>query len=173
MNLLLLAALSTLPASEGHHGFGIYDVNPDLTTGDLEFFREVFVSPDAFPTQVDPLESSGEGFGVLLIENPITASQIIHVNGVKVGIVGPLTTAKVHRMKEGTYTVSFEAPNGFTYERVVATIEAETAHHPADGAMKPDPAVQPAEMPKGEPPAEMTPLEDAEEPEAEAPAPAE
>ena len=64
MNLLLLAALSTLPASEGHHGFGIYDVNPDLTTGDLEFFREVFVSPDAFPTQVDPLESSGDGFGV-------------------------------------------------------------------------------------------------------------
>ena len=91
----------------------------------------------------------------------------------KVGIVGPLTTAKVHRMKEGTYTVSFEAPNGFTYERVVATIEPETTHHPADGGMKPDPAVQPAEMPKGEPPEEMTPLEDAVKPDAEAPAPAE
>lgn len=161
MSLLLIAALSSAPASEGHHGFGIYAVNPDLTTGDLEFFREIFVSPDAFPTQVDPLESTGDGFGVLEIQNKTSASNLVHINGVKVGVVGPLTTARVHRMKEGTYTVTQQAPNGFTYDKKVATVAAETAaFDPAQGTMKPDPAVTPAVMPVGDVP-EMVPLEDA------------
>jgi hypothetical protein len=165
MSLLLIAALSSAPASEGHHGFGIYDVNPDLTTGDLEYFREIFVSPDAFPTQVDPLESAGDGFGVLEIENKTTASNVVHINGVKVGIVGPLTTAKIHRMKVGTYTVTQEAPNGFTYDKTVSTVEAEgAAFDPAEGTMKPDPAVTPAVMPVVEKP-EMVPLEDDSAPE--------
>lgn len=151
MSLLLLAALSSAPASEGQEGFGIYAVNPDLTTGTLEFFREIYVSPDSFPTQVDPIESTGEGFGTLEIENKTTASQLVHVNGVKVGVVGPLTTAKIHRMKQGVYTVKQEAPNGFTFEKKVPTV-AGHAFDPTEGRLQPAPEVKPVPMPVGEKP---------------------
>ena len=167
MSLFLLAALSSAPASEGHVGFGIYDVNPDLTTGNLEFFREIYVSPEAFPSQIDPVESTGEGFGTLENENKTTAWQLVHVNEVKVGVVGPLTTAKIHRMKEGSYTVSFEAPNGFIYEKSISTVEVGD-FDPAEGGMLRTPDVAPVDMPVGDKPDELLELP---EPEDKEPAP--
>ena len=167
MSLFLLAALSSAPASEGHIGFGIYDVNPDLTTGNLEFFREIYVSPDVFPSQIDPVESTGEGFGTLEIENKTTAWQLVHVNEVKVGIVGPLTTARIHSMKEGVYTVALEAPNGFIYEKSITTVEGG-AFDPAEGGLLRTPDVRPVDMPVGDKPDELLELP---EPDAEEPAP--
>ena len=141
MTLLLLSLLSAPQANDGSEGFGIWQVDPTYTTGALEYFLEIYVDPAEFAGQVKPTEADGEGQGQLHIKNTSSTFQYISINGVKVGRLGPLTTAKVHGLAAGTYEVTKEYPHGFVYTATVHTLPEgfEGIQH--------DPAVKPAEMP--------------------------
>jgi hypothetical protein len=141
MTLLLLSLMSAPQANDGSKGFGIWQVDPTYTTGNLEFFLEIYVDPEAFPDQVEPTQADGSGTGELRIQNTTTTFEWISINGVKVGRLGPLTTAHVKGLAAGTYDVTIEYPHGFVYTKSMHTVAPE-----GPGLVR-DPAVQPVEMP--------------------------
>ncbi|MCB9746553.1 MAG: hypothetical protein H6740_28520 [Alphaproteobacteria bacterium] len=149
--LLLAALLSPTALAEGSDGFGIYEVNPDLTTGRMEFFREVYVDPATISESIKPkkaLPAGGPKTGDLRIRNGANGWQEVRINDVRVGQVGPLTTAIIHDMPSGLYEVTLTMPNGFAYTSTVST-----APEGQDGPIRRSDAVQPVPIPVGAPPA--------------------
>ncbi|MCP4808554.1 MAG: hypothetical protein GY913_00425 [Proteobacteria bacterium] len=142
MTLLLLSLLSTSSANDGNKGFGIWEVDPTYTQGNLAYFLEIYVDDAEFASQVEP-KTAAEGTGELHIRNNSTTFEFISINGVKVGRLGPLTTAKVKGLKAGTYDVTIAYPHGFEYTTEVATVGADGPQLP----LKKDPNVKPVEMP--------------------------
>jgi hypothetical protein len=121
--VVVLAAPAAL--AEGG-GFGPYAPSPTLTQGRLEGFREVVVEVQTVdglsPTR--PLPAEGDtpppvGIGDLQLINRTNAFTDVEIAGVKVGRVGPLTTAVIHNMPAGVYDVRFTAPNGLSVVRAV------------------------------------------------------
>lgn len=158
MTLLLLSLLSPADANEGSEGFGIWEVDPTYTQGNLAYLLEIYVDDAEFPSQVEP-KVAGEGTGDLHIRNNSTTFQFISINGVKVGRLGPLTTAEVRGLKAGTYEVTIEYPHGFVY-----TTDVETTSDGPALPMQKDPNVTPAEMPTpDEVPEITTPADEAPE----------
>lgn len=157
MRVISLAILASLVggaalAEDGSKGFGIYGVNPDLTTGEMEFFREVYVDPATFPGQLTPKVPAPEGAperADLSVRNGASAWVDLTINGTKVGKIGPLTTVVIHGVKSGTYEVSMTAPNGFTLKQKVATEGTKVLSAP----LTRDPAVTPLPLLEGQPPA--------------------
>lgn len=144
--LFLLSALS-LAHAEGSEGFGIWNVDPTYTTGNLEYFLEIYVDGEEFPSQVEPkLADKAGGTGSLHIENKSTTFEFISINGVKVGRLGPLTTAEVHNLTAGTYEVTIEYPHGFTYTKDVQTMGGES-FDPETDTLQPSPDVVPVPLP--------------------------
>jgi len=142
--LLLLSTLS-LAHAEGSEGFGIWNVDPTYTTGNLEYFLEIFVDAEDFPTQVEPKTAAeGGGTGSLHIENKSTTFEFISINGVKVGRLGPLTTAEVHNLPSGSYDVTIEYPHGFTYTKAIHTV---SDFDPATDTLQPSDEVTPVPLP--------------------------
>ncbi len=142
MTLLLLSLLGSPQANDGSKGFGIWQVDPTYTTGNLEFFLEIYVDPEAFPGQVKPTEADGSGMGELRIQNTSTTFEYISVNGVKIGRLGPLTTARVKGLAAGTYDVTIQYPHGFVYTKSMHTVASD-----AGVGLVRDPSVGPVEMP--------------------------
>ncbi len=82
------------------------------STGAIEGMRRLAIDPAAtLPTLKPTVAGSGEP-GKLVIENPSSAWAFLTVSGVKIGQIGPFRTATLHGVAPGTYTVSFELPNG-------------------------------------------------------------
>ena len=145
--LLLLSTLS-LAHAEGSEGFGIWNVDPTYTTGNLEYFLEIFVDAEEFPKQVSPkLADKAGGTGSLHIENKSTTFEFISINGVKVGRLGPLTTAEVHNLPAGTYDVTIEYPHGFSYTKTMHTTGTGEAFDPSEAPLQPTDEVQPVPLP--------------------------
>ncbi|HJN74408.1 MAG TPA: hypothetical protein QGF58_10795 [Myxococcota bacterium] len=143
--LLLLSALS-LAHAEGSEGFGIWNVDPTYTTGNLEFFLEVFVDAEQFPSQVEPKQADeAGGTGDLHIQNKSTTFEFISINGVKVGRLGPLTTAEVHNLPAGSYDVTIEYPHGFSYTKQMHTTGG--TFDPETEVLVPSDEVVPVPMP--------------------------
>ena len=62
------------------------------------------------------------GFGretLDVITAMIAAGADVEIAGVKLGRVGPLTTALIHDLPAGVYDVRFTAPNGLSVVRAV------------------------------------------------------
>lgn len=143
--LLLVALASPTALAEGNDGFGIYEVNPDLTTGRMEFFREVYVDPETVSDAIKPNKTlPGPAQGNLRIHNGSSGWQEVRINDVRVGKVGPLTTAVIHDMPSGIYKVTLTMPNGFEYTKNVTTVPEGQ-----DGPIQRTDAVQPPPMPVG------------------------
>jgi hypothetical protein len=128
---LLVAAVDKRPTT--------YTVDPRLTTGPVENFRELFVDPVSLASQVSPATAAdGGGRADLVIKNEMTAWGEVTVGSVKVGVIGPLTDGRIRDVPKGTYDVLVTYSNGFVSRRSIATVEPAV---PADPA--PAPAAQP------------------------------
>lgn len=149
MTLLLLSLLSPSSANEGNEGFGIWEVDPTYTQGNLAYFLEIYVDDAEFPGQVEP-KTAAEGTGELHIKNTSTTFEFISINGVKVGRLGPLTTAKVKGLKAGTYDVTVAYPHGFEYTSEMATVSGGPSFPiKKDPQCEPGRHAHPGEGPRG------------------------
>lgn len=129
--LALLAALTLGLAAPVAHaeergGFGPYAPSPTLTKGRLEGFREIYIAAEAVdgvsPARALPAEGDAPppvGPGDLKLVNSTNAFTDVEIAGVKLGRVGPLTTAVIHDLPAGVYDVRFTAPNGLSVVRSV------------------------------------------------------
>lgn len=64
-----------------------------------------------------PATTSTSKTGSLLITNEAMTFADVTVNGIKIGVIGPLTEAALHGLPSGLYDVGFIHPTGFTYYR--------------------------------------------------------
>lgn len=121
---LVVFALAVANAEGG--GFGPYAPSPTLTKGRMEGFRELYVAPEAVeglsPARVLPTDGDAPppvGLGDLQLTNATNAFTDVEIAGMKLGRVGPLTTAVIHDLPAGVYDVRFTAPNGLSVVRAV------------------------------------------------------
>lgn len=146
--LALLALLSGLMA-DGSEGFGPYKVNPDLTTGRMEFFREVYVDADQIGNLIkpsQPLPAASAATGDLRIHNSATGWVVVSIGDLKIGKVGPLTTAVIHQVPSGFYDITTASANGFKVTQKLSTTVA------GESPISRDPSVKPPQLPQGEAP---------------------
>ena len=160
-HLLLLLALSAPAFASGDKGFGPFAPNPTYTTGKLEFFLEIYVDPEQVASQIEPTAPpqapgpdpvTGEPApalhtpisGDLVIKNATQSWVDVKVNGVKVGRIGPLTTAVMHGMRSGVYDVTFTLPNGYSWTDSKNTVMPSVTR---------DSQVEPLPLLQGNPPA--------------------
>lgn len=134
---LALCGLAAPAALAEGGGFGPYAPSPTLTRGRLEGFRELYVAPEAVDTvsPARPLPAEGDapppaGIGDLQLKNSTNAFTDVEIAGVKVGRVGPLTTAVIHDLPAGVYDVRFTAPNGLSVVRAVEVRPLVIKRHP-------------------------------------------
>ncbi len=114
----LLTAPPAIAGSGQHNAFGPYDVNPALTEGQAEGFRQLYVDPARLGELLQPSEALADtADDVLEVENRTSAWSELTVAGVRVGIVGPLTTVVLHGVKPGAYEAQLLGPTGFTTSR--------------------------------------------------------
>ena len=123
--VLTLGLAATAALAEGG-GFGPYAPNPTLTKGRLDGFRELYIEAEAVdglsPARALPAEGDAPppvGVGDLALINSTNAFTDVEIGGVKLGRVGPLTTAVIHDLPAGVYDVRFTAPNGLSVVRSV------------------------------------------------------
>lgn len=122
----LLGLVASAAAAEDRGGFGPYAPSPTLTRGRLEGFRELYVAPEVADSlsPARPLPTVDDapppvGLGDLELINRTNAFTDVEIAGVKLGRVGPLTTALIHDLPAGVYDVRFTAPNGLSVVRAV------------------------------------------------------
>jgi outer membrane protein OmpA-like peptidoglycan-associated protein len=100
-----------------------------MSTGSMENFREIWVSPKRLPETLAPVgqdaalaEAWGsEGATSLPVRNTRTSYATVSINGVKVGVVDALTNAAVHGVAPGLYEIHAVWQNGYEETRTVAT----------------------------------------------------
>jgi hypothetical protein len=150
---LCLAAPAAIAEDRG--GFGPYAPSPTLTKGRMEGFRELYAPPEAVEEvgPARPLPTEGDttpavGLGDLKLINRTNAFTDVEIDGVKLGRVGPLTTAVIHDLPAGVYDVRFTAPNGLSVVRAVEVRPVE---------IKRAAEVKPAPLLTGPPPPIPTP----------------
>ncbi len=137
---LLLATPTALAASGKFNAFGPYDVNPALTTGDAVGFRQLFLDPAQVGSLLEPAEALGDSTDdALHIDNRSTAWMELSVSGVRVGIIGPLTSVVLQGVKPGLYETTQTAPTGMVVDRSFKSdsydsIKAEAARLAAEQA---------------------------------------
>jgi len=150
-SILLLSLVLAPNANAGEENtFGIFRVNPALSTGPAEGFRQLFVDPNELGTLLSPAAPrSGEPNGQLVIENIATSWARVHVGDTLVGIIGPLTTGHVRDVAAGTYKVSMELPNGYTRNVEIGTVAEDGSIVIPKAAPETEPAtISPAEEPE-------------------------
>lgn len=133
---LLLVATPALASGGGTmNAFGPYDVNPALTTGGATGFRTLFVDPGEFATLVQPAEALGDAADdILHVQNRTSAWTELSINGVRIGIIGPLTTVVLEGVKPGSYATSQLGPTGMTTSRVFTSDRYEDIKAQAQAA---------------------------------------
>ncbi|GEM_PF-3343837 len=150
--LTLALLLATTPATAGSgamNAFGPYEVNPALTTGHAAGFRQLFVDPAQFGALVSPTEALGDATDdALHIQNRTNAWVELSVSGVRIGIVGPLTTVVLNGVTPGAYSTTQLGPTGmsltrtFTSDRYEALKSAEAERLAAEQAAQEAAAAQ-------------------------------
>ncbi|MEL6342873.1 MAG: hypothetical protein AAFV53_07050 [Myxococcota bacterium] len=100
-----------------------YPANPDLSEGGAVNFYRLYVDPAAIAGQLSPTEAAGEGKAELPIINETLAWQEVVVNDTKIGLIGPLTTAVIHDVPAGVYTVAMTNSTGYTASSKVETLD--------------------------------------------------
>ncbi len=149
MNLVILsAALSAAhatPPVDAHPRLPsrttTFVVDATQSTGKMENFREIWVSPARVgatlaPTgEADPAPVVDPAATSLPIRNSTGSYATITVNGVELGVVDAFTNAAVHGVTPGLYEVKATLQNGFAETRTVATrvIDGPLTPGSADG----------------------------------------
>jgi hypothetical protein len=98
-------------------------VNPGLSTGTIENFREVFVDPAQAPGQLKPAEAHS-GTSDLSIRNDLTAWTEVTIAGTKIGVLDALQSGVIRGVTAGVYEVALHYPNGFEKKLKVTTMSA-------------------------------------------------
>lgn len=99
-----------------------YLVDDKLSEGKIENFRALYVKPEALNGQLQGRGPSG-GAASLPINNEFTSYAEISVEGVKIGVIDPLSNGAIHEVPAGVYAVSFKLQNGYVETRKVRTVE--------------------------------------------------
>lgn len=113
-----------------------------MSTGELENFREIWVSPKRLPESLEPVGQDpalaeawgGEAATSLPIRNSRTSYATVSINGVKVGVVDALTNAAVHGVAPGLYEIHAVWQNGYEETTTVATRVVDTPLTPGSEA---------------------------------------
>ena len=103
-----------------------YTVNPRLSTGPIENFREIYVDPAQAPAQLKPSEAQS-GSSDLSIRNDTMGWSEVTVGGTKIGTIDSLTTGVIHGVPAGTYDVVLRYSNGFEKKLRVGTMNTVAA----------------------------------------------
>lgn len=99
-----------------------HPANPDLTRGSIDNFFKVYVDPNAMATTLKPKQVFRDATTETLpLHNRTTGWQEVMVDGTKIGLIGPLTTAAIHGILAGEYVVKMTNSTGYT-----ATSRVET-----------------------------------------------
>jgi hypothetical protein len=99
-----------------------YPANPDLTRGSLDNFFKVYVDPNAMATTLKPKQVLRDATTeTLSLYNRTTGWQEVTVDGTKIGLIGPLTTAAIHGIPAGEYVIKMTNSAGYTSTMPVAT----------------------------------------------------
>jgi hypothetical protein len=104
-----------------------YTVNPRLTTGPIENFRELYVDPAAVPAQLKPAEAQSGTATDLSVRNDLTSWTEVTIAGTKIGVLDALTNGVIHGVAAGTYDVVMHYPNGFEKKLRVNTMSTQSA----------------------------------------------
>lgn len=133
---LLSAVLSTAlagPSTDAHPTLPsrttTFVLDTTMSTGSMENFREIWVSPKRLPESLAPVGQDaalaeawgGEAATSLPVRNTRTSYATVSINGVKVGVVDALTNAAVHGVAPGLYEIHAVWQNGYEETRTVAT----------------------------------------------------
>ncbi len=81
-----------------------HPADPALSEGALENFQRVYVDPNEVIKSLKP-STEGEGQGHLYIRNEYNGWVDVTVSGTKIGRIQPFTTAALHDVAAGQYTV--------------------------------------------------------------------
>ena len=119
---LLLAAEEPLRRPDTYTG-----VNPRLSTGPIENFREIYVDPAQAPAQLKPVEAQGAGMSDLSIYNDRQGWGDVTVSGTKIGLLDSLTNGVIHGVPAGTYEVTLTYSNGYEKKLRVSTMATVAA----------------------------------------------
>ena len=99
-----------------------YPANPDLSKGPIDNFFKVYVNPNALAATLKPKREARDATTATLpIVNRTTGWQEVTVDGTKIGVVGPLTTAAIHGVTAGEYVIKMTNSTGYTATTRVAT----------------------------------------------------
>ena len=104
-----------------------YTVNPRLSTGPIENFREIYVDPAQAPAQLKPAEAEGSGTSDLTIYNDMLGWGDVTVSGTKIGLLDSLTNGVIHGVPAGTYEVTLTYSNGFEKKLRISTMATVAA----------------------------------------------
>ena len=100
-----------------------FPVNDGITDGAIENFRELYLDPaTSIATAFSKKKQANEDtLTDLPIDNRSTVWTEVEVNGVRVGLLDPLTVAVIHGVPPGDYTVSFTHRHGYKETRTIST----------------------------------------------------
>lgn len=102
-----------------------HPADPALSEGALENFQRVYVDPNEIIDQLVPATKT-DGTGHLYIRNEYNGWVDVTVSGEKIGRIQPFTTAALHNVANGTYTVeiSVERVQYVDTEQITTVAEA-------------------------------------------------
>ena len=101
--------------------------DPALSEGNLVNFQRLYVDPDTVAEQLIPSQAirNPEGKSLAVI-NKTTGWTDVTISGVQIGRIPPLTTAIIHGVKPGTYTVEQSVENTqYSFTEMVKTSKIE------------------------------------------------
>lgn len=146
-----------------------YHHNTALTTGRIAGFRSLYGAADALADQLKPTTPGEPGVKEdLPVLNTRSAWSVVHINGVKIGVIGPYDNGTVKGVPAGTYAISFTLPNGYSWARNVPTGAAEATAAAPPLKKAPPPEANPSPKVEAPAPTEAAPAPEAA-PEKEAP----
>jgi hypothetical protein len=119
---VLVLVLSALLAADAAKRPDTYTLDPRLTAGPIENFRELFVDPTTVIPQLAPVADAEPGaVGDLAVKNDFTAMTEVSISGTKIGVLGALTDGVIRGVPKGTYDVVMRYANGFEHREQVST----------------------------------------------------
>ncbi|MBL8619213.1 MAG: OmpA family protein [Deltaproteobacteria bacterium] len=100
-----------------------YLVDDKVSEGKIENFRSLYVKPD----QVNGLigadaKARAPTLQSLPINNEFSSYAEISVDGVRIGVIDPMSNGAIHELPAGIYRVSFKLQNGYVEERSLRTV---------------------------------------------------
>jgi outer membrane protein OmpA-like peptidoglycan-associated protein len=103
-----------------------YLVDDKVSEGKIENFRALYVKPEQVNGLIEA-DRGGKGAGLqsLPINNEFSSYAEISVDGVKIGVIDPMSNGAIHELPAGVYSVSFKLQNGYVETRSLRTVRVK------------------------------------------------